>query len=117
MQTFLSLASKIPVLVLLGIGVAFVVAGDVFAKLWSFHPDKSLLFWITVVAYGLSSFFYIPTLLREGLVITSILWSLLGFVGFLVVGLIFFKEHLTLIQTIGVGLGIVSLVILSVTIK
>jgi len=117
MQIFLNLASKIPVLVLLCLGVAMVLIGDVFAKLWSIHPDKSLFFWFTVVAYGLSSFFYIPTLLREGLVITSILWSLLGFIGFLFIGLVVFRESLTHLQIAGVAIGLVSLVLLTTTIK
>ncbi|MBI5421873.1 hypothetical protein HZA44_01960, partial [Candidatus Peregrinibacteria bacterium] len=61
--------------------------------------------------------FYVPTLLREGLVITSIIWSLISLIGFMFAGLVIFKESLNLHQGIGVVFGLVSLVILAITMK
>lgn len=58
-------------------------------------------------------FFYIPTLLSKGLVLTSIIWSLLSIIGFLLIGLVVFKEILTSMQIIGVSLGIIALIILA----
>lgn len=116
MQTYLELMGKIPVLALLAISGTGVIVGDVFAKYWSMNQRG----WFLVAAfigYFASSFFYIPTLLREGLVITSIIWSLISLIGFLFVGLVLFKESLTFHQGIGVGFGLVSLVILAITMK
>ena len=116
MQTYLELMGKIPVLALLLISGTGVIAGDVFAKYWSLH-QRWPFFVATIICYWASSLFYIPTLLREGLVITSIIWSLITLIGFLFVGLIIFRESLTFHQGIGVALGVVSLVILVITMK
>jgi len=116
MQTYLELMGKIPVLVLLAISGIGVIAGDVFAKYWSMNPRWSLLA-VTIFCYFTSSFFYVPTLLREGLVVTSIIWSLISLIGFLFVGLVLFRESVTFHQGIGVAFGLVALVILAITMK
>jgi multidrug transporter EmrE-like cation transporter len=90
--------------------------GDTFAKYWSLNPRWSI-FIGAMLGYLASGFFYIPSLLREGLVITSVIWSLISIIGFLFVGLVLFKEHLTPVQWIAVALGIVSLLILAATMK
>ena len=91
-----------------------VILGDVFAKYWS-QNQRMLYYVLGLIFYLLSGFFYIPSLLKEGLVVTSTLWSLLGIIGFLVIGLVFFKEPLTLLQGIGVAFGAVSLIIFAFT--
>ena len=88
------------------------MAGDYFAKYWS-TTQKHPFYYIALITYFCSGFFYIPTLLKQGLVITSLIWSLLTIVGFTVIGIIIFKEHLTITQTIGLVLGIVALIILN----
>ena len=116
MQTYLELMGKIPVLALLMISGIGVILGDVFAKYWSTNQRWSLLV-ATFICYFSSSFFYVPTLLRQGLVITSIIWSLIGFIGFLFVGLVIFKEGVNLWQGVGATFGLISLVILAITMK
>jgi multidrug transporter EmrE-like cation transporter len=113
MQMYLALAAKIPVFILIIFAAASVIVGDYFAKLWSIE-QRPILWVVAVIGYFFSGFFYIPTLLREGLVVTSLLWSVLSIVGFLAIGLIVFKEMLTGAQVVGVVFGIVSLVILAV---
>ena len=112
MNFIIALLSKFPVPLLLIMSAASVVAGDFFAKYWSLHT-RSIFFVLAVIGYLGSSFFYIPTLLKEGLVVTSVIWSVLSIVGFLLVGLIVFKETLNPLQSVGVGLGVLSLIILS----
>lgn len=50
----------------------------------------------------------------RGLVVTSLLWDILSVVGFLFIGIVIFKENLNTLQTAGVILGIVALIMLSV---
>ena len=107
---------KIPVIVLLLISATGVILGDFFAKYWSLH-QRTIFYVIAIVGYLCSSVFYIPTLLRQGLVVTSIIWSLISIIGFLFVGLVIFKETLTTLQMVGVGFGVVSLVILAFAVK
>jgi len=68
------------------------------------------IFWRWGLAF--SGFFFIPTLLREGLVVTSVIWSILSIIGFLAVGILIFKETLTILQIVGVIFGILALIIL-----
>lgn len=112
-ESYLKIASYIPVVVLILMGSLAVVAGDYFAKTWSLSRS-GIWFALAVVAYGGSVFFYVPTLLREGLVLTSMLWNIFTGIGFLLIGLLVFRESLTVMQWIGVGLGFASLVLLRV---
>ncbi len=111
MNEFFNIFSKFPVWVLLCLAAISVVAGDVLAKYWSTNL-KSVFYFLALIAYAFSGFFYIPTLLREGLVITSVIWSILSIIGFLAVGILIFKETLTSLQIVGVIFGILALVIL-----
>jgi multidrug transporter EmrE-like cation transporter len=112
-NTYVSLASKIPVTILIILAAASVIIGDYSAKAWSVSQNNMYLL-LAFLGYFFSGFFYIPTLLREGLIITSVLWVLLSTIGFIVSGYVIFKESLSLAQTIAVTLGIVSILILSV---
>ena len=112
MDWFLNIFSKFPVWALLCFAAISVVAGDVLAKYWSTNV-KPIFYFAALIAYAFSGFFYIPTLLREGLVITSVIWSILSIIGFLVVGIVLFKETLTSLQVVGVILGVIALVILT----
>ena len=112
MQTYITLASKLPVLALILLASASVIAGDYFAKTWSIE-QRPIWGILALLGYFGSGFFYLPTLLREGLVVTSILWSLISIIGFLVIGLILFNESLDMLQTVGVVFGVVSLIILA----
>ncbi|KKT43473.1 MAG: drug resistance protein [Candidatus Wolfebacteria bacterium GW2011_GWE2_44_13] len=112
MQLYLAILAKFPVGVLLTLAAGSVIVGDYFGKLWS-TQQRPLFLVIAFLGYFGSGFFYLPTLLREGLLVTSIIWSLLSIVGFMVIGLLIFKETLTGIQAVGVGFGVISLVILA----
>jgi|SRR3989344_3119807 len=111
---WINISHKLPVIVLIIISASSVVMGDYFAKSWSMS-QRTWLFIFAILAYMGSSIFYIPTLLREGLIITSLLWTVISTLGFILIGLVLFKEHLTFGQWIGVAFGITALVILSIT--
>lgn len=112
MSFIIALLSKLPVPLLLLIGTLLNNTGDYTAKYWSV-TNKHLFFFIGFIAYSLAGLFYMPTLLKRGLVVTSVMWSALGMVGYLLIGLVIFKERLSPIQIFGVVLGISSFLILS----
>ncbi len=116
MSSLVASLAKVPTLALLFLSASSVVTGDLFAKYWSM-TQRPLHLALAVAGYFFSGFFYIPSLLKEGLVVTSVIWSVLSIVGFLLIGIVLFKEHLTLLQTAGAVLGIVSLVLLSATLN
>ncbi len=101
-----------PVILLLILSAISVTAGDFFAKYWSTN-QKTIFYILAILGYAGSSIFYIPTLLKEGLVVTSVIWSILSIIGFLIIGLVIFKETLSMVQIIGVTLGVASLILLS----
>ncbi len=112
-STYITLASKIPVFGLILLAATSVIIGDYSAKAWSVSHSNLYLF-LAFLGYFFSGFFYIPTLLREGLIITSVLWGLLSTIGFIVIGYVIFKESLSISQTIAVSLGVVSILILTI---
>lgn len=113
MNFLLSIANQVPVTVLLALSATSVIAGDFFGKYWSTNP-RPYLFVITLLCYAGSGLLYTPVLLREGLVTSSLVWSLMSTLGFLVIGLAIFKETLTPTQMVAVALGVAALVLLEV---
>lgn len=110
---YISLLSKIPVIGLILLASASVILGDYAAKAWSTN-NKGMYLLLAFAGYFFSGFFYIPTLLREGLIVTSVIWGLLSTIGFIVIGLLIFKETLSVTQIIAVTLGIISILVLTI---
>ena len=113
LNLYLSLLGKVPVMGLILLAASSVIVGDFSAKLWSINSKKEYLF-LSFVGYFFSAFFYIPTLLRQGLIVSSIMWGLISTIGFVVIGLLIFKETLSFFQIIAVVLGVISLLILTI---
>ena len=103
-NAYLSLLGRVPVVGLILVASVSVIVGDYAAKAWSLSHRECYLF-LAFAGYFFSGFFYIPTLLRDGLIVTSVLWVLLSTIGFMVIGIVIFKETLSLTQTIGAILG------------
>ena len=112
MELFTEILPGLPMYVLIALSACGVILGDYSAKTWSI--DRNTL-WLALafLGYFFSAFFYIPSLLKEGLVVTSLLWDILSVVGFLFIGIVIFKENLNTLQSAGVILGIIALIMLS----
>jgi drug/metabolite transporter (DMT)-like permease len=112
MDTLVSWSQKIPLILLFAVSALFVGTGDYLAKKWSLEPG-----WASISGalgcYFFSSFFYLLTLTRKGLVVSCVIWSIASIIAFLFVGLVVFHETLSGAQLIGVVLGTISLLILS----
>ena len=111
-NAYIALLGAVPVTGLIVLAALSVIAGDYAAKMWSVN-GSGLYLVIALTGYFFSGFFYIPTLLREGLIVTSVVWLVLSTAGFLIIGALIFKESLSSIQIIAIFLGIVSILILS----
>jgi len=110
---YISVLSKVPVMVLILLASISVIIGDYSAKTWSLN-HKGIFLLLAFAGYFFSGFFYIPTLLREGLIVTSVIWGLLSTIGFITIGLVVFKEVLSVTQIVAVVLGISSILILTI---
>jgi multidrug transporter EmrE-like cation transporter len=107
MQFIIELLKGVPVFMSLTLAALATIAGDYAGKLWSVH-QQPWVFMVAMVLYAMSGLFFLPTLLKEGLVVTSLIWTILTVIGFLIIGTLIFHEQLTTIQWAGVGLGWVS---------
>jgi multidrug transporter EmrE-like cation transporter len=112
MDTIVSWSQRLPLIFLFTVSAVFVGVGDYLAKKWSLMPGWSFCTG-ALTCYFISSFFYLLTLTRKGLVVSCVIWSISSIVAFLFVGLIIFHESLSGMQLIGVILGTISLILLS----
>lgn len=113
MEQFIALLSKFPIIILITLAALTTVAGDYFGKLRSVNLSP-WAFWAGFILYAVTAFFYFPTLLREGLIVTAILWTVLSTVGFFLVGYYIFGEELSTLQWLGVGFGVVAIFLLNI---
>ena len=102
-----------PVIILLIISAVLTVLADIVAKYWSISRS-STLFIAALIIYAVSTVFFIPTLVRETLIVSATLGTVLATVGFVLASLFIFKESISSIQWVGVVFGIVSVILLSV---
>ena|SRR5258708_38867688 len=112
MNYIASIIEQLPSLFLIILAACFTILGDYFGKTWSIN-HKQIFFLLAILGYAASGLIYTPVLLKQGLVISSVIWSISTILGFIFIGLILFHESLNTIQAVGVILGIVSLAILA----
>ncbi|MEK7638184.1 MAG: hypothetical protein AAB375_02040 [Patescibacteria group bacterium] len=110
------LSKHIPLGILLTISSLGVILGDTFAKSWSLN-QRALFLLLAFAGYFISSLFYIPTLLKEGLIITSVIWGVVSTMGFVAVGVLIFHEKISGIELVAVVLGICSLFVFAISHK
>lgn len=91
------------------LSLLFFAAGEAASKHWSEHTDR---YWYAVLAVFTYIICEIPWLiaLKEKSHLTSLgtLWSIGAVVVTILVGMVWFKETITLKQEIGLGLALVA---------
>jgi multidrug transporter EmrE-like cation transporter len=112
MEDIISWSQKMPLILFFTVSAISVGVGDYLAKKWSLEPRLGL-FAGALACYFSSSFFYMQTLTRKGLVVSCVIWSIASTVAFLFVGIVLFHETLSGIQLFGVILGAISVILLS----
>ena len=98
---------------LLAFSALFTITGDYFGKVWSIN-QKPFTFLVALIFYAIGSIFFIPTLSKESLVITTAVWLLLVQLGNLGVGLLLFHEKIDTIQTFGIAFAFVAMLIFAI---
>ncbi len=97
-------------LILLILAVAFEVISDVLFKKWSME-NKSWLLFVGLSIYAFGTLLWAFSLKGELLSKAIVIFTILNLVGVVLIGIFFFKEHLTIVQKIGILLGIVAVVL------
>jgi multidrug transporter EmrE-like cation transporter len=104
----------IPGWIWLLVSVLFFAAGEYFSKKWVLGPN-TLLFLLVIIFYVAGSISWLPALMqRNQLAVLGTLWLLLGMIATVSIGLFLFGEKLSAVKVVGLGLALVSLVLLNI---
>jgi multidrug transporter EmrE-like cation transporter len=102
----------IPAIVWLILSGIFNAFGEYLSKEWGYTHTWELALFVAV-AYVCSSLLWLPALLKQNQLSTmGVAWILIALVFTLILGLVVFKEHLSLIQWVGIVLGSIAVVLL-----
>ena len=84
------------------------------SKEFALRPGWDLFIFIIIVDV-ISVTTWLPAIFQKNqLSITGVIWSLVSLMLTVGVGILFFKEQLTLTQALGILLGVVAVVLLSI---
>lgn len=93
------------------LGVIFEIVGDVFFKKWTIN-DKSILMWVGFVIYAVGALFWAYSLKYEMLSKAISIFTILNLVIVALIGMIFFKEEISIVGKLGIILGIISIILI-----
>lgn len=98
-------------LILIFAAVVFETIADILFKM-SYIQNKSLLLWSGVGLYTIGTIIWAFSLKHEHISKAITLFSVLNLIAIVCVGVLFFNEDLSLVNKIGVGLGVLSVILL-----
>lgn len=84
---------------------------DILFKYWSINA-KSVLLWIGVTLYMVGTVLWAYSLKHEYISKAVSVFAVLNLMAVVLVGLFVFKEDVSLVNKIGIGLGIISVILL-----
>ena len=98
-------------LILIGFAVAFEVAADILFK-FSYIQNKSIYIWIGVALYTIGTVAWAFSLKHEYLSKAISMFTVLNLIVVIAAGALIFHEQVPLINKIGIGLGVVSVILM-----
>ncbi|MFH1072776.1 MAG: SMR family transporter [Nanoarchaeota archaeon] len=96
---------------LICIAVLLEVFADILFKRWSVE-NKSLLFAAGLLIYSLGTVFWAFSLKYEFLSKAVSIFTIMNMILVVLAGVILFKENLSLLNKIGMGLGVASIILI-----
>ena len=96
---------------MIGLAVALEVMGDIYFKKWSLESKNALLI-IGLLIYFIGTIFWAISLKYEYLSRAISIFTILNLVVVSLVGVLYFKENLSLLNKIGISLGILSVLLM-----
>lgn len=98
---------------LMALAVAFEVFADVLFKKWAIE-NKNILLAIGLLIYFVGTIFWAFSLKYEFLSKAISIFTVLNLIVVVLVGVIMFKENLSLVNKIGIGLAILSVILVEI---
>lgn len=93
------------------LGTLFEIAGDFFFKKWSIE-NKTLILVLGLGLYFIGTIFWAFSLKFGELSRAISIFTVLNLIGVILMGFFLFHEDVSFIQKIGMGLGILSVILL-----
>ena len=88
-------------------------AADILFKYWSIE-NKNSLFILGMLAYAVGTVFWAVSLKYEFLSKAVSVFTILNLAAIVLLGVLVFKENLSLINKIGIVLGVVSIILIEI---
>jgi multidrug transporter EmrE-like cation transporter len=95
------------------IAVALEIIADILLKKWSIE-NRNILFILGIILYFSGGIIWAFSLKYDYLSRAISIFSILNFIIIVLVGVLYFKEDLSLINKIGIGLGILSVILIEI---
>lgn len=77
--------------------------------------NNKIYLYLFFALYAIIPFLLIKTLKYEGIGVTNMLWNIASTILVLLIGYFVFKEHINHYQYFGIGLGILSILLLTLS--
>ena len=100
-------------MILIVLAVALEVVADVLFKKWSLN-HRQVLFGVGLSIYFLGTIFWAYSLKYNYLSKAISVFTILNLVILVLVGVLVFKENLSLINKVGIALGIISIILIEI---
>lgn len=107
------MATKFIFIGLIAIAVVLEIASDILFKKWAME-NKNIIFIIGLLIYTVGTIFWAISLKYEYLSKAISIFTLINLIVIVLVGVLYFKEDLSLINKIGIGLGILSVILIEI---
>ena len=104
-------AAKAVFFALILAAVSLEIIADIFFKKWAIE-NRNILLLAGLVLYFIGTVFWAFSLKYEFLSKAITVFTILNLIAIVLAGVLYFKEDLTAINKIGIGLGILSIILL-----
>jgi len=105
--------SKSIFLLLIGSAVILEVVADLFFKKWALS-NRQVLFVAGLLVYFVGTVFWAFSLKYELLSRAGVVFTVVNMIVLTLVGILVFKENLSLVNKIGIGLGVLSVILIEI---
>ncbi len=109
--TIIAMPTRVTFLILIALAVAFEVVADVLFKKWAMG-NRALLLAAGLGLYFIGTIFWAISLRHDLLSRAITVFTVANLIAVVLVGVLVFGEQLTTIQKAGIGLGILSVLLL-----
>ena len=109
----MELFTAIPYWIWIAISAIFFAFGEFLSKKFALNPGWTI-FAAFLIVDTISAAAWIPAIFEKNqLSITGVVWSIVSLIATVGIGILIFNEKLTLIQSIGLVTGLISVTLLS----